>query len=173
MRRPDYRGAVSDSFIIRAMVAADLPSVGPLAAALVGMHHELDPQRFIHLPDAATGYARFLAGELKSARVVLLVAAREGDGEVVGYAYARLEARDYNALLDAAGKLHDVYVDEAARGQGLGEKLVREALRRLGEKGAPRVVLMTATRNEAAQRLFARLGFRTTMLEMTRETPGL
>jgi RimJ/RimL family protein N-acetyltransferase len=36
--------------------------------------------------------------------------------------------------------------------------------------GAPRVVLMAAWRNEAARRLFARLGFRPTMLEMTRET---
>ena len=39
----------------------------------------------------------------------------------------------------------------------------------LGARGAPRVVLSTAERNEAAQRLFARAGFRRTMLEMTRE----
>jgi len=37
--------------------------------------------------------------------------------------------------------------------------------------GAPRVVLMTAWQNEPARRFFARLGFRETMLEMTRETP--
>ena len=173
MPQADYRGVVSDSFTLRAMTPADLPAVGRLAARLVAMHHELDPQRFLHLPDAAAGYARFLGSELKSAEVVLLVGERPSDGALLGYTYARLESRDYNALLDAAGKLHDVYVDEAARGQGLGESLVRETLRRLGEKGAPRVVLMTATKNEAAQRLFGRLGFRTTMLEMTRETPPL
>jgi len=77
---------------------------------------------------------------------------------------------DYNELRDACGKLHDVYVDDRARGQGLGEKLVREVVRRLTAKGAPRVVLMTALQNEPAQRLFKRLGFRTTMLEMTRES---
>jgi ribosomal protein S18 acetylase RimI-like enzyme len=46
-------------------------------------------------------------------------------------------------------------------------------VRRLTEKGAPRIVLMTAVQNEPAQRLFTRLGFRTTMLEMTREAPKL
>jgi len=35
--------------------------------------------------------------------------------------------------------------------------------------GAPRVVLWTAEKNDPAQRLFTRLGFRRTMIEMTRE----
>jgi ribosomal protein S18 acetylase RimI-like enzyme len=37
------------------------------------------------------------------------------------------------------------------------------------DRGAPRVVLGTAEQNEPAQRLFERLGFRRTMVEMTRE----
>jgi RimJ/RimL family protein N-acetyltransferase len=39
----------------------------------------------------------------------------------------------------------------------------------LRERGAPRVILWTATQNEAAQALFQRLGFRKTMTEMTLE----
>ena len=39
----------------------------------------------------------------------------------------------------------------------------------LRRRGAPRVVLWTAEQNDAAQRLFDRLGFRRTMIEMTRE----
>ncbi len=35
--------------------------------------------------------------------------------------------------------------------------------------GAPRIVLMAAAKNQNAQRLFARLGWRPTMVEMTRE----
>lgn len=161
-----------ETFTIRAMTAPDLPAASRLAAKLVNMHHELDDRRFLHLPNAAAGYARYFAGELQSDRVVLVVAERTSPGEgetVVGYAYGRLEPRSYNELLDEAGKLHDVYVDEVARGKGLGERLVREAVRRLTELGAPRVVLLTAIQNEAAQHLFEKLGFRTTMLEMTRE----
>jgi RimJ/RimL family protein N-acetyltransferase len=42
-------------------------------------------------------------------------------------------------------------------------------LEALAVRGAPRVVLWTAARNEAAQRLFTEAGFRHTMIEMTRE----
>ncbi len=166
----DYRGVVSDAFILRAMTPSDVPAVGRLAGQLVAMHYALDPKRFIHLTNPEVGYGRYLGSELRNERVVLLVAERTADHQVVGYTYARLEERDYNELLDACGKLHDVIVDETARGHGLGERLVREALRLLAEKGAPRVVLMTAAQNEHAQRLFKRIGFRTTMLEMTRES---
>jgi ribosomal protein S18 acetylase RimI-like enzyme len=162
--------AVSDAtFIVRKMTAADLSDVGKLAGKLVRMHHDLDPRRFLELANPEAGYARFLGSELKSKNVVLLVAERTDGKAVVGYTYARLEGRNYNDLLEACGKLHDVYVDESARGQGIGEALVTETMRQLTEKGAPRVVLLTATQNEAAQRLFKKLGFRTTMLEMTRE----
>jgi GNAT superfamily N-acetyltransferase len=156
-----------DTFTVRAMTAADLPAAGRLAGKLVRMHHELDPLRFLDLPNPEPGYARYFAGELKSDRVVLLVAERTSSGPeravptepgdaIVGYAYGRLESRSYNDLLDA-------------RGHGLGEQLVTEVLRRLTAQGAPRVVLSTAVQNEAAQHLFKKLGFRTTMLEMTRE----
>jgi ribosomal protein S18 acetylase RimI-like enzyme len=152
---------------VRTMVPADLEVVGRLAGKLVRMHYDLDPRRFLHLENPEPGYARWLGKEMKSDAVVLIVA--EVDGDVVGYVYARKEGRDYNELLDAHGKLHDVYVDESARGRGAGEALVREAMRRLAEKGAPRVLLSTAVQNESAHRLFEKVGFRTTMLEMTVE----
>jgi ribosomal protein S18 acetylase RimI-like enzyme len=164
-----YPARVSDdTFTVRAMNAADLPAAAALAGKLVRMHHELDPLRFLRLDNPEAGYARYLAGELASDRVVLLVAER--GGKVVGYAYGRIESRSYNDLLDTCGKLHDVYVEESARGHRIGEALVREVVVRLTAKGAPRIVLLTAVQNEAAQGLFKRLGFRTTMLEMTRES---
>lgn len=149
------------------MVPADLEAVGRLAGKLVRLHHSFDPKRFLHLENPEPGYARWLGHEMKNDAVVLLVA--ELDGNVVGYVYAKKEGRNYNDLLDAHGKLHDVLVDESARGKGAGEALVREAIERLAAKGAPRVVLSTAVQNEAAQRLFEKVGFRTTMLEMTVE----
>lgn len=154
-------------FVVRSLDKPDLQAVAALAGRLVRMHHAYDPQRFLHLANPEAGYARYFASELESPDVVLLAAERAG--AIVGYAYARMEPRSYNELLDACGKLHDVYVDEGARGLGVGEALVREAIARLEQRGAPRVVLLTAVQNEAAQRLFGRLGFRTTMLEMTRE----
>jgi ribosomal protein S18 acetylase RimI-like enzyme len=149
------------------MTAADLPAVGVLAGRLVRMHHSFDPDRFMKLADPERGYTRWLATQLDDDETILLVAT-DDDG-VAGYVYARMEPRSYNELLDACAKLHDIYVDERARGRGIGEALLVETFRIAKEKGAPRMVLLTAAQNEAAQRLFRRLGFRTTMLEMTRE----
>jgi ribosomal protein S18 acetylase RimI-like enzyme len=96
---------------------------------------------------------------------LLLVAEREG--QVVGYLYGALEPRDWAMLLEAHGAIHDLYVDESARGQGVAGKLLEAGLAWLGAR-AESVVLHSAVENEAAQRLFARHGFRRTMVEMTR-----
>jgi ribosomal protein S18 acetylase RimI-like enzyme len=71
------------------------------------------------------------------------------------------------SLRGPAGVLHDLLVDPDHRGKGLGAMLLHAMLTRLQERGASQVVLSTAERNEGAQRLFARAGFRRTMIEMT------
>lgn len=157
----------SKKVVVRPAASSDMPRVGVLAGRLVQLHHGWDPLRFIHLENPAPGYERFLGGELAKDGSIVLVA--EIEGAVVGYAYARLEPKNWMDLLDPCGKLHDIYVDESARGAGAGTLLVREIQARLAEKGAPRVVLLTAAKNEAAQALFKRAGFRTTMHEMTAE----
>ncbi len=55
------------------------------------------------------------------------------------------------------------------QGSGIGAALVEGAMDWLHNHGAPRIILWTAEKNSAAQRLFSRLGFRPTMIEMTRE----
>ncbi len=152
---------------IRNCRASDLPAVAGLAARLVRQHHAMDPDRFFIFDRIEEGYAAYLRGEIDRKRSVVLVAS-EGK-RVVGYAFGRLEPRDWNALLDRCGVLHDIYVDERARRKGIAGLLVEEMAARLSALGAPRVVLMTAIQNAGAHRLFEGLGFRTTMLEMTRE----
>jgi ribosomal protein S18 acetylase RimI-like enzyme len=156
---------------VRKMTPADLPQVGVLAGRLVRMHHTYDPQRFLRPIDPERGYQRWFATQLDSDDVILLVAHSEALGGVVGYVYAAMEPKSYNELLDACTKLHDILVDERAQRRGVGEALLLEMFRIAKEKGAPRVVLLTASQNTGAQALFKKMGFRTTMLEMTRELP--
>jgi GNAT superfamily N-acetyltransferase len=117
--------------------------------------------------DAAAGYGRFLRSQIGAEDAVVLVAEREG--EVIGYAYAGLEPMSWMELRGPAGFLHDVLVAEHAQGRGLGTRLVETAAAWLEGRGAPRIMLWTAERNVPARRLFERLGFRPTMVEMTRE----
>jgi ribosomal protein S18 acetylase RimI-like enzyme len=76
------------------------------------------------------------------------------------------------SLRGPAAVLHDVIVHPDHRGRGVGRLLLNATLSYLTSRGAPRVVLSTAERNVSAQRLFERMGFRRTMVEMTRELDG-
>jgi ribosomal protein S18 acetylase RimI-like enzyme len=158
---------MTDVARVRPVEAEDLESVGAMAGELVRYHHSLDAHRFLLVEGVERGYARYFSSQLREPSTIILVAER-GDRRI-GYAYARLEPRDWNALLDAHGALHDIYVVPEERRSGVASLLLEEVARRLAALGAPRVVLATAVQNEAAQRLFERHGFRRTMLEMTRE----
>jgi ribosomal protein S18 acetylase RimI-like enzyme len=58
------------------------------------------------------------------------------------------------------GFVEDVVVDTAARGQGIGEALVRECLRLAAEQGARRIELHSGNHRQAAIRLYQRVGFK-------------
>jgi ribosomal protein S18 acetylase RimI-like enzyme len=155
-------------FTVRPAERGDIPAMARMAAQLVRLHHETDPRRFFLPEDVEQGYAWWFGKEHQSPEVVMRVAVDEG-GALVGYTYARIEARDWNALLDRCGALHDIFVEDAARRAGVGEALLADTMSRLRELGAPRCVLHTMWGNAAAQRLFERAGFRRTMIEMTCE----
>lgn len=158
---------MNDDVTVRAAARADLRAVAALAAKLVRLHHRFDAERFF-LPDGVEeGYAWWFGREIDRDEVALVVAER--DGAIVGYAYGRLEERDWNQLLDACGALHDIWVEESERRHGVARRLAKAVIDALETKGAPRVVLHTAAANEGAQRFFESLGFRRTMIEMTRE----
>jgi ribosomal protein S18 acetylase RimI-like enzyme len=157
-----------DAVAIRAAKSADSAALGRLGALLVRTHHDFDPKRFIAAtPRTESAYGSFLGTQLDEPNIVILVAER--DGKVIGYTYAGVEGTDYMSLRGPAGAVYDIVVDPTHRRQGVGRMLLDATLEALKARGAPRVVLSTADRNTDAQRLFARAGFRRTMIEMTRE----
>jgi len=156
------------NLIIRRATTADVPALGALGASLLLTHHAFDPDRFMAPPeDPVAGYAWFLGTQLKEPDVAVLVAER--GGTVIGYIYAGLEPQSWKELRDEAGFIHDIVVAEEGRRLGIASALIEKACEWLRSIGAPRVVLWTAEKNEGAQRLFTRSGFRRTMIEMTRE----
>lgn len=137
-----------------------------MAGALVRMHHQTDPHRFLLPENVESGYAWWFEKQIANKEAVILVA-EDGSG-IVGYCYGALEGRDWNLLLDSHGAIHDIYVAETIRGGGVGWALLSRMIESLTGLGASRIVLSTMIGNESAQRLFKRAGFRPTMLEMTR-----
>jgi ribosomal protein S18 acetylase RimI-like enzyme len=153
---------------VRHATSADLPRVGRLGSLLVEVHHDFDSRRFLAARNRTPAdYASFLSSQLNDPDVAVLVA--DDNGDVIGYTYAGVEGYDYMSLRGPAGVLYDIIVDPEFRGRGIGRLLLGATLAFLKSRGTPRVVLSTAAQNEPAQRLFASVGFRRTMIEMTRE----
>ena len=159
---------MSSPVTVRPATPADEKAMGRLGAMLVAEHHDYDSLRFIApIPGLAKRYGEFLISQADKPDKLVLVAEREG--EVVGYAYGGVEGNDYMVLRGPAGEIYDVVVDPDHRRQGVGTELFAAVLAKLKALGAPRVVLFTADKNHGAQAMFAKVGFRRTMIEMTRE----
>jgi GNAT superfamily N-acetyltransferase len=159
---------MSDAAVhVRRATRADLPVLGRLGAHLMRVHYAFDNRRFVAPrgnPEA--GYAHFLGTQIDAADATVLVAER--GNAVVGYVYAGIEPFSWKELRDEAGFVHDVVVDDAARRTGVAGALMEAAIAWVREQGVHSVMLWTAAPNEGAQRLFDRLGFRRTMIEMTK-----
>ena len=128
-------------------------------------HHIADPRRFIQVEHPEAGYGRFLVSQLSKPNSLVMVAERSG--AIIGYVFADVEPTNWMELRGPCGVVHDIYVDEAARHQGAGRKLMSAAIAWVRSKGRSQVVLTTKNRNEHARHLFTTLGFRPTMIEMT------
>jgi GNAT superfamily N-acetyltransferase len=155
---------------IRPATASDQDALGRYGAALMRQHHASDPKRFIQVERPEAGYGRYLVSQLPDRDSLVLVA--EQSGQVVGYVYADIEPTSWKDLRGPCGFVHDVYVDESVRRHGVGRELVRAAVDWVRSRGMSQVVLWSKTGNDSAQRLFAALGFRSTMVEMTFDLGG-
>lgn len=150
---------------IRRALKSDETALGPLGAALMRQHHASDPRRFILTNRPEEGYGRFLVSQLADPDVLVLVAERSS--EVVGYVFAGIEPTSWRDLRGPCGFIHDIYVHESARKEGAGQRLLREAIEWIHSRGMTQVVLWSKAGNDSAQRMFTKLGFRDTMIEMT------
>jgi ribosomal protein S18 acetylase RimI-like enzyme len=84
-----------------------------------------------------------------------LLLARDDDGGILGTLTFVL----YRVSSGVKGRIEDVIVDESARGQGVGEALVREGMRLANEAGVLMLELTSMPYRQAANRLYRRLGF--------------
>lgn len=92
---------------------------------------------------------------LESPASILLVARDDESGHILG----SLTLVVFPIPTGIRAWIEDVVVDEAARGQGVGEALNRHALERARTEGAKTVDLTSRPTREAANRLYLRLGF--------------
>lgn len=102
------------------------------------------------LPDAA-----FLTHMLAQPGCTLFVARPDAQQPIVGMATLIL----FHTPTGSHAWLEDVVVDEAWRGQGLGEQLTRACIAAATQQGAKSLSLTSRPARVAANRLYQRLGF--------------
>ncbi len=84
-----------------------------------------------------------------------LLVARAEDGSIIG----TLTLIMYRVSSGLKGRIEDVIVDNSARGQGIGDALVREGMARANEAKVLMLELTSMPYRESANRLYKRLGF--------------
>jgi ribosomal protein S18 acetylase RimI-like enzyme len=95
--------------------------------------------------------------QIVDSEAAILLVVRTGEGAIVGSLTLVL----FRVPTGVRAWIEDVVVDEAARGAGVGEALVRAALSRATAAGARSVDLTSRPSRASANRLYQRLGFET------------
>lgn len=158
---------------IRPATPQDVPAVLPMVARVCAFHEKLDPAKYGFRADPAKMYDRWLVGRSTDPRSVFLVAdaGRGGDSKLVAFLVGTVEAEIPVYRLKSFGFIHDLWVEEDYRNEGIARQMVTLAVERFGEIGVKQVRLDTAYANDAARGLFAACGFRPSVVEMLVELP--
>jgi ribosomal protein S18 acetylase RimI-like enzyme len=131
-------------------VSADIEIVTEVGDDLVMAFERLIPQLSSSAPPPGRAGLDAIVGNANCALFVARL-----DGEIVG----SLTLAMYPLPTCVKAWIDDVVVDKAARGHGVGEALNRAALEEARRRGAKEVDLTSRPQREAANRLYARMGF--------------
>lgn len=85
-----------------------------------------------------------------------LIVARNEENKIIG----ALTLTVYRVPTGIRSIIEDVIVDKSARGQGIGEALMKRAIEIAREKGAANISLTSNPVREAANRLYLKMGFK-------------
>ena len=118
----------------------------------------VDAYRSLGVPQSASYEAEMADVGARAASATVLVA--RVDGLLAGCAtFATARSPMYEVDDPDGATIRMLGVSEAARGRGVGEALVQACVERARASGAARLWLHTEPFMDAAQRLYARLGF--------------
>jgi ribosomal protein S18 acetylase RimI-like enzyme len=158
---------------IRPATVADVPAVLPMVQKLATLHQRWDPARYDYKPNTAEMYRKWLAARAEDPHSVFLVADHDrllSDVPfLVGFLVGTIEKPIPIYRIDRFGFIHDLWVEEDYRHEGLGRQMTMLAMEKFRDLGVKQVRLETAAANEPARKLFASCGFRTASAEMLAE----
>ena len=152
---------------IRPATPKDVPRVVPMVRKIAAMHQQLDPAKYTFRSDPGDMYRDWLVTQAKNPRAVFLVA--DSGETLAGFLVATVVEEIPIYRVEEVGFIHDVWVEEDYRHEGIARQLVTVCIERFRAIGVPQVRCDTAWQNPAARDLFTRCGFRPSVVEMILE----
>jgi ribosomal protein S18 acetylase RimI-like enzyme len=149
---------------IRSATVEDVPGILPMVAKIAALHEAWDPAKFGYRPNTGEMYRRWLASRAVDPRTVLMVAQREN--RLVAFLVATVEEELPIYRLKEFGFVHDIWVEEEYRHEGIARRMMMSAFDRFREMGVKQVRCDTAAVNEAARGLMQSCGMRPSITEM-------
>ena len=150
---------------IRPATPDDVPAVLPMVARVCAFHQKLDPAKYGFRARPERMYEGWLVGRATDPRSVFLVAER-GPGRLVAFLVGTVEPELSIYRLKEFGFVHDLWVEEKYRNEGVARQMVTLAVERFRDIGVKQVRLDAAYANDPARSLFAACGFRPAIVEM-------
>src|SRR5688500_14522356 len=158
---------------IRPATPADVPAVLPMVAKIAALHERWDAAKYGYRAEPAEMYRGWLTSRARDPRSVFLVAQRDAILTdvpfLVGFLVATVEREIPIYRIEEYGFVHDLWVDEPYRHEGIGRQMLMLAVERFKELGVSQVRADTAAGNEAARGLMRSCGFRPSTTEMLLE----
>jgi ribosomal protein S18 acetylase RimI-like enzyme len=153
---------------IRPATIDDVGAVIPMVQQISAMHQEMDPSRYCYRDNVGEMYRHWLEERAQDPSSVFLVAQRESGPPALlaGFLIATREKEIPIYRIEYFGCIHDLWVEETYRHEGLGRDMVMLCVDRFRQIGVAQVRLDTAPANDAARSLFRTCGFRACNVEM-------
>jgi ribosomal protein S18 acetylase RimI-like enzyme len=159
---------------VRPATPDDVPAVVPMVRKIAAFHEAIDASKYAYRGEVGEMYQRWLTQRAVDHRSVFLVA--EPDDRIAGapgpanslagFLVASVEKEIPIYLLREFGLIHDLWIEEQYRNEGVARQMVTLAIERFEQIGVTQVRLYAAWENAPARTLFERCGFRPSSLEM-------
>lgn len=157
---------------VRAATQEDVPLVLPMVQKICAFHERLNPAKYGFRPNPQEKYEGWLRARAVDPRSVFLVADATDPGQstrLAAFLIGTVEKEIPIYRLAEYGFIHDVWVEEDYRHEGLARQMATLAIERFGQIGVSQVRLDVVHGNDPARDLFVNCGFRPATTEMLLE----
>lgn len=154
---------------VRQATREDVPAVVPMVRKIAAFHAALDAAKYAYREEIGEMYQRWLTDRASDPRSVFLVAeagAHVPSAALAGFLISTVEKEIPIYLLREFGLIHDLWVEEEYRNEGIARQMVTLAIEQFTQIGVSQVRLYAAWENSPARSLFDRCGLRPTSVEM-------